>query len=100
MTAIMVPAVCVGATFVVVTLVGMQEARRVGGAHAKTLIAAMTASFAAGQIAGPLAVSAFAVASGSVNVVLLISATLLVASAAAVAWSTMGKRESVETVTE
>ena len=100
MAAIMVSAVCVGATFVVVTLVGMQEARRVGGAHAKTLMAAMTASFAAGQIAGPLAVSALAVAGGSVNVVLLISAALLVASAAAVAWSMIVKRQSVETVPE
>ncbi len=100
MTAIMVSAVCVGATFVVVTLVGMQEARRVGGAHARTLMAAMTASFAAGQISGPLAVSAFAVAGGSVNVVLLISATLLVASAAAVAWSMMDKGKTVEAVPE
>ena len=85
--AIMVAAVCVGATFVVVTMVGMQEARRVGATHARTLMAAMTASFAAGQIAGPLAVSWFAASGGSMNTVLIVSAVLLVASASAVAWS-------------
>lgn len=85
--AIMVAAVCVGATFVVVTMVGMQEARIVSGAQSRTLMAAMTASFAAGQIAGPLAVSWFATTGGSMNAVLVVSALLLVASAVAVAFS-------------
>ena len=45
-------ALLVGGTFMVVTMVGMQEARRVAGAGARRLMAAMTSAFAAGQIAG------------------------------------------------
>lgn len=52
---ILAAAVGVGATFVVVTMAGLQEGRRTGGAR---LIAQMTAAFAAGQIAGPVFVAA------------------------------------------
>jgi predicted MFS family arabinose efflux permease len=54
---IVIAAVCVGGSFMVNTMAGMQEARRVAGAHARMLMAAMTAAFAAGQIAGPMLVS-------------------------------------------
>ncbi|HEX2200181.1 MAG TPA: YbfB/YjiJ family MFS transporter [Burkholderiales bacterium] len=54
-------AVCVGATFVVITMVALQEGGLVGGAP---LMAAMTAGFAAGQIAGPAFVSLLAAAGG------------------------------------
>jgi len=100
MAAIMVAAVCVGATFVVVTMVGMQEARKVGGAHSRTLMAAMTASFAAGQIAGPLSVSWFAPSGGSMDAVLICAAVLLVGSAAAVGFSTLKERKPVEALPE
>jgi MFS family permease len=53
-TGILVSALCVGATFVVITMAGLQEARKLGGPG---LLAAMTAGFAAGQIAGPAFVS-------------------------------------------
>lgn len=52
--AIVLAAVCVGGTFMVITMLGMQEAQVVGGKHARRLIAALTASFAAGQLAGPI----------------------------------------------
>jgi predicted MFS family arabinose efflux permease len=57
MAGIVIAAVCVGGTFVVNTMVGMQEARRVAGAHARMLMAAMTSAFAVGQIVGPMLVS-------------------------------------------
>jgi predicted MFS family arabinose efflux permease len=50
-------AVCVGGTFMVVTMAGMEEARRLGGTSAPRLMAAMTAAFALGQLAGPFSVS-------------------------------------------
>jgi predicted MFS family arabinose efflux permease len=50
-------AVCVGGTFMVVTMAGMQEARRVAGGSATRLMAAMTAAFALGQLVGPFTVS-------------------------------------------
>jgi len=54
--AIIVSALCVGSTFIVVTLAGFQAVREAAAnpAHATRLIAAMTAAFAVGQIAGPL----------------------------------------------
>jgi MFS family permease len=54
---LLLSAVCVGGTFMVVTMAGMQEARRVGGAAAPRLMAAMTGAFAFGQLVGPLTVT-------------------------------------------
>lgn len=51
-------ALCVGGTFMVLTLTAMQEAKRIADEKAPALIAAMTAAFAAGQIAGPLTIRA------------------------------------------
>jgi len=59
LTGIVIAALCVGGTFMVNTMVGLQEAKRVAGAHARLLIAAMTSAFAAGQVLGPLLVSGF-----------------------------------------
>jgi hypothetical protein len=59
-TALLLAAVCVGGSFMVVTMAAMQLARAVGATSAARLIAAMTAAFAAGQLLGPLAVSAAA----------------------------------------
>lgn len=66
-------ALLVGATFMVVTMAGMQEARRVAGPGTRTLVAAMTVAFAAGQVVGTLAVSA---ARGYVLPLLLAAAAL------------------------
>lgn len=79
--AILIAALCVGGTFMVVTLTALQEARRVAGADATVLIAAMTSSFAAGQIIGPLTVSAGLGGNGSFSLALLVAATTLAASA-------------------
>jgi hypothetical protein len=73
-------AVCVGATFVVITMVALQEGGVVGGAP---LMAAMTAGFAAGQIAGPAFVSLLAAAGGGLAAASYAACFLLVASAAA-----------------
>jgi len=55
--ALLVAAVCVGGTFLAMTMAGLQEARRIAGAHAPRLMAAMTAAFALGQLAGPIVVA-------------------------------------------
>ncbi|MES2187222.1 MAG: YbfB/YjiJ family MFS transporter [Pseudomonadota bacterium] len=72
----------VGGTFMVATMAGIADARGLAGARAVPLVAAMTAAFAAGQIAGPLAVSALTLAGGRVEQVLLLAAAVLAASAA------------------
>jgi MFS family permease len=80
-TAIMLSALLVGGTFMVITMASMQEARAVGGRNATGLIAAMTAAFALGQIAGPISVSYTAGAGGDFSPVLLAASFILVAGA-------------------
>ena len=75
---VMLAALCVGGTFMVNTMAGLEEARQVAAGDAPGLMAAMTASFALGQIAGPLLVSRLA---GDVSAGLLIAGVLLAASA-------------------
>jgi MFS family permease len=53
---ILASALLVGGTFMVITMAGMQEARRAAGPQARALMASMTAAFALGQILGPLTV--------------------------------------------
>ncbi|MEO8143865.1 MAG: YbfB/YjiJ family MFS transporter [Betaproteobacteria bacterium] len=79
---IVLAALCVGGTFVVITMVGLQEARIVAATQAPRLMAAMTAAFAAGQVAGPLSVSLLVVTGGGFSAALLIASALLVAGAA------------------
>src|SRR5437868_4835425 len=81
---VLAAAVLVGSTFMVITMVGMQEARKVGG---PALMAAMTAAFATGQIAGPLAVSALAQLRGGMVAALAIAAATLALSAVALGLS-------------
>jgi MFS family permease len=50
-------ALSAGGTFMVITMLAMQEARRVAAPHPERLMAAMTSAFALGQIAGPISVS-------------------------------------------
>jgi predicted MFS family arabinose efflux permease len=50
-------AICVGGTFMVITMAGIKEALRLGGAPASLAVGVMTAAFGAGQIAGPVVVS-------------------------------------------
>ena len=78
---IVLAALCVGGTFVVITMVGLQEARTVAGTQAPRLMAAMTAAFAAGQIAGPLSVSFLAGIGGGFAGALLFACAVLVAGA-------------------
>jgi MFS family permease len=78
---ILLSAILVGATFMVITMSGMQEARAVAGAAAAPLMAAMTAAFAAGQIAGPLLVSALANMKGGIAAALAVASAALVLSA-------------------
>lgn len=78
---IMMAALLVGSTFVVVTLAGMQEARRVAGPHARALMAAMTSAFALGQIVGPVIVSLLAQSTGGFAPALMLAASALVLSA-------------------
>lgn len=78
---IAIAAICVGGTFMVNTMVGMQEARRAAGARAGGLMAAMTSAFAAGQIAGPLLVGWLSRFEGGFTAALATAAVPLFAAA-------------------
>jgi predicted MFS family arabinose efflux permease len=79
---ILLAALCVGGTFVVMTMVGLQEARTIAGSQAPRLMASMTAAFAAGQIIGPLSVSFVISAGGGFSAALLVACAALVGGAA------------------
>ena len=54
---LLLSAVCVGGTFMIITMAGIKEGLRLGGARAPLLVGVMTAAFGLGQIVGPLIVN-------------------------------------------
>jgi MFS family permease len=91
---LLVSALAIGGTFMIVTMAGMQEARRVAGNAAPRLIAAMTAAFAFGQLLGPIVVGTFASHENALFVPSLAAAALLIASAAALLPRSYFRREA------
>lgn len=81
LTAILIAALLVGGTFMVVTMLGLREARHVAGAEATAFIAVMTAAFAIGQIVGPMVVSALVHRPHGFTIALLAAAAVLLLAA-------------------
>lgn len=84
--ALVLSAVCVGGTFMVATMAGLQEARRLGGAAPTRVMAAMTAAFATGQWLGPLTVGALARADDPITRPSLLAAAVLLLAMGALLW--------------
>ncbi len=82
---IMLAALLVGATFMVITMAGMQEARVVAGRAATPLMAAMTSAFGAGQVLGPIVATSMLGGDARFSQALLIAGGLLLAAAALLA---------------
>ena len=78
---IVIAALLVGSTFVVVTMVGLEEARRAAGPRARALMAAMTSAFALGQILGPVIVGFLVQSTGGFAPALILAAAILALSA-------------------
>jgi MFS family permease len=76
---VLVSGVCVGGTFMVVTMAAMEAGRTFGGASPRRLMAALTTAFAAGQLAGPVVVPFAVAADGDFSLILLMAALTLVA---------------------
>lgn len=78
--ALIIAAICVGGTILVITAAGLQEAQIVvGPAAAQKQMAAMTASFALGQLVGPLLFSSLNTLFGaSLDFALVLGSVLLV----------------------
>jgi MFS family permease len=80
---VVVGGICVGGTFMVITMAGIKEAHRlVGGASAQQQIAAMTTSFAIGQIIGPALAGWMYQATNNFTYPLLLGAILLIVTLA------------------
>ena len=88
---ILLSAVLVGATFVTITLAGMQEARRMYGGAARPLMAAMTAAFAVGQLIGPVLVALAERVPHGFTIVLAAATAGLLLGAAALAATARGE---------
>jgi predicted MFS family arabinose efflux permease len=80
--AIGISATMVGGTFVVITVAALREARRLAPQFAGKLIAAMTSSFALGQIAGPVIAAHLVAWRGNFDAPLFAASTALLAAAA------------------
>ena len=78
-----VSSVCVGGTFMVMTMAAVQEAKRISAGNPTKLIAALTAAFALGQLAGPVVVGLSLPAGSSFTLPSAVAAALLVCSALA-----------------
>ena len=70
----------------VITMAGIREALRLGGAQGSRAVGLMTAAFALGQIVGPLTVTLFPETSGYPLVPSLLAAAAVVASNAVLMW--------------
>ena len=81
--ALVASALCVGGTFMVMTMAGFQEARRLSRGDPTKLISALTAAFALGQLAGPILVSMTDSAANGLMLVSALAAAFLVGSALA-----------------
>jgi hypothetical protein len=82
---IMTSALVVGSTFMINAMASMQEAKAIAGPNATGLMAATVASFAAGQILGPVCVSLLTANEDHFGGALLTASAVLVLSAAALA---------------
>ena len=79
---LLLAALCVGGTFMVITMAGMLEARRQSATDVARLMAAMTAAFATGQLLGPVLVGLSATQTApSINGPSWMAAACLLASA-------------------
>ena len=77
LSGILVAALCVGGTFVAVTLIAMQHAQAVLGSEAPAMMVKLTTAYATGQILGPIFISLLY---GNMNLALWIGAVALIFS--------------------
>jgi MFS family permease len=79
---VLASALCVGGTFMVATMTGMQEGRQLAGAAPARLLALMTAAFGIGQVLGPPAFTLLLERGLPIALLLGATSALLAASAA------------------
>ena len=89
---IIIAGICVGGTFMVITMAGMKEAHRNAPPHdVMRHIAVMTAAFASGQIIGPVFASSIYDLTESFSAALLVTSIVLIVTALKLISSSSGK---------
>jgi MFS family permease len=94
---VVLSALCVGSTFMMITLAAMQEAKAAALEQYGILIAGMTAAFATGQIIGPLTVPFLSRNSSDFTFILLTSAVLM-AGSAVILLNNSGRKHRYQTI--
>jgi predicted MFS family arabinose efflux permease len=102
---LLLAALCVGGTFMVITMAGLKEALRLGGAPGSLAVGVMTAAFAIGQIAGPLTVSLLAGPGGAFKWASLVAVFGLVAGncvllACSARWEKLSRIEARQSLSQ
>ncbi|WP_169054188.1 YbfB/YjiJ family MFS transporter [Nitratireductor sp. XY-223] len=90
---IMIAGICVGGTFMIITMMGMKEAHRI--AHADDVmrhIGVLTVAFAGGQMIGPVFAGAIHAVTGSFSSSLVLASVALVATGAALVRRHAGRK--------
>ncbi|MCW5623364.1 MAG: YbfB/YjiJ family MFS transporter [Burkholderiales bacterium] len=96
LTTLIVSAVCVGGTFLIMTMAAMQAARQLAVASVPRLMSAMAAAFATGQLVGPLTVGAAASVEEALRLPSLLASAVLFATAVAL-WPPRNTGGSIST---
>jgi predicted MFS family arabinose efflux permease len=98
LASIAIAAFLVGGTFVVITMLGLQEARARAPDNPTTILGRMTAAFALGQLAGPLLSGALGQLPighvAALGIALQLAALALVTSAAGLWWFSLARPSS------
>ncbi len=93
---IIIAGICVGGTFMIITMAGMKEAHRIASPRDVTRhIAVMTASFATGQMIGPMFASSIYDLTQSFAVSLIIASVILILTAMTLVGG-LSKKETVQ----
>jgi hypothetical protein len=77
---LIISAICVGGSFMLITMAGIKEALRIGGPQASRAVGMMSSAFAVGQIAAPLTIGLSAESTNAFTVTSIIAALALVLS--------------------
>jgi MFS family permease len=99
LTSIAIAALLVGGTFMVITMIGMQEARARAEENATAVLAQMTAGFAFGQLMGPVISAVFGRFTGddskALSYAMLLAAAGLIISAIYL-WREVGRQDHMK----
>jgi len=94
LTGLALAALSVGGTFMLITLIGLQEVRHLAGSCPQKWLAAMTAAFAFGQLSGPFVANALLKMGATFDAALWLGASALLISSVLLVFSSTTHTEN------